>query len=923
MQSQNEEPGSGKVKKRRRLKWFLIIVVLLLAGLFLLWAVVPFYISSKSGEKMIASKINGAIDGEFGFSDLKMGWFSGIDVSDIRYSDENTDVKVSSVSTRPSYVSLIGGKISLDSTVIREPEVVYNLSEGVVPVVPVGGVGEKTEGKDKAGIALSRLDLEVSGGNVTINMGDRGGIGQKVEFKNIESKIDLNGAGKKSVFALNMGVAQGGTSSTVDVQGDVTSDSKKSWKIKSGQFDVNIKNLKLSSVRPLLAMMGREVDMKGVVNADMTATIDGGVVKRVNGEARLEDFSQVIGDVSARLDKPLVLKADINTERDVVRIDSLSVDSSFMQFDAKGTAEQVSYEASADLGKTMKFASQFLGANDTELSGKFSSKGNMSFSKEIIAAEGSANFASVVATKGKKKTPVTSGDVDFDVSIDSSKKLIEIARLKAESERIGRFGITDGSVAMAGASVSSEVEADARIDLGEVTEFLHVFDIVQNDTSIDGSLVSKANLIKNGSVLGIKTTDSSISNLKIIQGEGEPFLQEKVTLESDVKLNLETKEIDIREFSLVGTQGQSVIKINKGNISRKTDGENTNVQGSFDAEYDLAALTAMAGAFLPGGLSMSGMRRTTINFESTFPSGTEQSGAFLANLSGGADLGFDSAEMMGLKFSAVETKVSFDKGKMDIKPFETTVNEGKLRFGGSADFAKEPSFLRLSEPMQIIENVKLTDEMTRELLVYLNPIFSKQVGVTGNVDFSCDQMALPLRGGSKNDMVLAGNVAMQNVRLQPRGLLSFLNNPGKVTVNPTDFMLRDGVLSYDDMQVDIGDNPLNFGGKIWLDKRMDMKMVLPWTLAGDTVNVGQSSSSRRITVPLEGTVDDPKFDMASVIQSQAGALLEEQLKKVLGGKDKGSDAGKSQQGEAEDNGQVDSEEILRERIRQGLKDIFK
>jgi hypothetical protein len=790
-----------------------------------------------------------------------------------------------------------------------------------LPVVEGGDAGEEKKSRKDSGIELSRLDLEVIGGNVTINVGDGGSVGDKVEFKNIESKVKLNGAGEKSVFALNMGVAQGGSSSTVDVKGDVTSESKKSWKIKSGQFDVDIKNLKLSSVGPLLAMMGKEVDMEGVVNADMTATIEGGSVKRVKGQARLEDFSQVIGDISASVDKPVVLKADINTERDVIRINSLSVDSSFMNLDARGTAEEVSYEASADLGKTMKFASQFVDSGGTELSGQFSSKGNMSFTQDVTGAAGSAKFTSLVITRGEKKTPLTSGEVDFDLSVDNVKKVIEIDKLKIDSNRLGNVGVTDGSVAMGGSGVSSEIEADAKIDLGEVTAFLHVFDVIGDDTSINGSLVSKASLSKAGSVVGIKTRDSKINNLKISKGDDEPFVQEKVSLESDVKLNLESKEIDIREFSLTGTEGESVIKVNKGSISRIDEGGKTNIEGSFDAEYDLGALTAMAGAFVPGGFSMSGKRRTSVNFESRFPSDTDQSGVFLANLSGGAELGFDSAELMGLNFSTVKTKVSFDKGKMNVSPFETTVNEGKLRFAGSADFTKRPAFLRLSEPMQIIENVKLTDEMTRELLVYLNPIFAKQVGVTGNVDFKCDQMALPLGGASKNEMVVLGTVAMQDVRLQPRGLLSFLSNPGKVTVNPTAFELSEGVLSYDDMQVDIGDNPVNFGGRIWLDKRMDMKMVLPWTLAGDTVNVGQGSSSRRITVPLEGTVDNPKFDMASVVQSQAGALLEEQLKKVLGGK--GESSGQAKPGESDGQGEVDSEEILRDRIREGLKDIFK
>jgi hypothetical protein len=75
------------------------------------------------------------------------------------------------------------------------------------------------------------------------------------------------------------------------------------------------------------------------------------------------------------------------------------------------------------------------------------------------------------------------------------------------------------------------------------------------------------------------------------------------------------------------------------------------------------------------------------------------------------------------------------------------------------------------------------------------------------------------------------------------------------------------------MQMDVGDNPVNFRGVIGLDKSLNMSVTLPYTTAGKTARVGKEVEGERISLPLKGTVDKPELDL--------GKLLEEQLKRRL------------------------------------------
>jgi hypothetical protein len=215
------------------------------------------------------------------------------------------------------------------------------------------------------------------------------------------------------------------------------------------------------------------------------------------------------------------------------------------------------------------------------------------------------------------------------------------------------------------------------------------------------------------------------------------------------------------------------------------------------------------------------------------------------------------------------------------------VNEGLFNFSAQADFKAQPAVFKVPIPMHIIKDVRINDMTTQKLLKYINPIFADAANVNGIANLNCETLSIPLSAVAKNKAEIVGTFSVNQLRLETSDFLGqLLTVVGggvrgtTITIHPTRFVLRDGFLRYDDMQMDIGDNPVNFKGVIGLDKSLEMSVTLPYTTEGRTIRVG-SQNARRITLPITGTVDNPKLDLGKLLENQVKQELEEQLRRGL------------------------------------------
>ncbi len=873
--------ASAKRSKFKAIKWLLIATA---AIIVLIFVAVPLYLSSESGKSMVVGRINEAVEGKVEMESLSMGWFKGVRLKDLSFADDKgtTVVSVKEISTKPRYGSLLFGSVALGQTIVDSPDVVITVDRDAAgrgqEDMPISGERLQREAEaaakaeDASGWGLTELDLEVKQGSATINLISDSKTVQSVHFHNIASKLELNPASKRSSFDVSMAVAEGGRSSGIKASGSLTLAKEKSWTLKgtSGDMKVKIDSLDLESLTPLFALAGKDIEAGGKLSADVDVRLEDGRFEKVDAEAVLTGFKQVVDGKEMVLDEPVRVDASISADDDTVKIDKLNIRSSFCTVESTGGVNRLDYTATADLKKTQDFAGPFVDFGDYAFAGNVTETGTISFDGAKISAVGEAVFNNLVIKKGKIATPMTAAKMEFDMEMDRDEEVIRIRSVK-NSIDAGTVDITKSVIPLGeGAAEKLQLAILADVDLLRVRPYIELFKELPGDVTIGGKLKSDLSVRSEKNTFQIATDATKISNLNISKPGQKPFTDKLVNISADVIINTEEKSTEIKDLRVKGTQ----IDIT-GDFRENSRSGKTRVNGRLDADLDLA----VAGAFIPEGLTMEGRCKSTIKFESEYAA--SQANGLLANLNAQANFGFDRAGYMGLDFGPTDMSLKVDKGLLSIAPFSTTVNSGKLNFAADANFNNKPSLLATPEPMQVLDKVRITEEMGRKLLLYLNPIFADQASLSGVSNFHCEKMLIPLAGGTKKDIEVVGTVWIDDLRLQTMGLPDMIfSNQGDFKLERSSFVLRDGLLSYDDMQLNVGDNPINFSGSVDIEKEnYDLNIMLPYTSDGRTVHVGDQAS-RRLTVRTRGSLRSG-IDWNKVFEGLIGEVLQGEAEKIL------------------------------------------
>lgn len=395
-------------------------------------------------------------------------------------------------------------------------------------------------------------------------------------------------------------------------------------------------------------------------------------------------------------------------------------------------------------------------------------------------------------------------------------------------------------------------------------------------------------LIINKGYLKVNGWQAGITNVKKDAWAGVETIElSAINTRIDITSDTATKAIAVSGLRLKSPQ----IKIDEGSFSLVSKSGKTDLEGQLNYAYDWTMVSGFVKEFLPQGLKLKGKREGTVNFSSEYPSG--ETDKLWANLRTKVKVGFEEADYMGLIFEPTEVDVEVEKGLLTVLPFSSRVNNGQFNFAGRADLRDKPALLKTAGPMQIAKDIQITNEMTSSLLMYLNPIFARAVNVSGIVNLSCEKLAIPLAGGNRNDIELVGTISVGKLRLEASELLgqilaaANIARAQDITIHPTRFVIQNGLLKYDDMQMYVGDNPVNFKGVIGLDKSLNMTVTLPYTTEGETARLGKETRGRRIILVLRGTLNKPEIDFGRVLEEQLRQELEERLQeKLLEGLDK-------------------------------------
>ena len=863
--------------KRRVLKWILISIAII--AVFVI-VIVPVCLSSQMGKRFVLSKINSSIDGEVDMKTLSVGWFKGVRLTGLTFTEGTTSVKVKQMSTKPRLPALLRGDLALRNTVVDKPEIVINVEDPGRVGRREKSTGEKVDvSVEETALSLAMLDLEVKEGNAKINLSSKARGRETVEFRNIASKVNLNPLGQKSTFDLALSVASDDKESQVSATGSLKRSSKKKWTLKgtSGDVKVRIDKLDLASLTPLFALAGKDIQTSGLLNADADVKIADGRFERIMTKATLSDFKRIADGKETILDEPVVIDADVSSKDDTIIIHQFSFESSFCNVSCSGRGNTVDYNAKADLGGLLDFGDQFVDLGEYNMSGSLSSRGKLAFEKTGVKVSGQGLAENLVINKGSLATPATTANLGFDIQTDKEKSIATVKSAKIMADP-GSIDISNSVIPLGDKSGDMELGFSADLDLKKLQPFLGLAMDIPEGMVLGGRLVSATSISGKSSRYKLVTKKTNVSNLLIVSRGQEPFRQQSVKLMADIVCDSKEKEITINDLLLEGTQGESLIKVIKGRFNQTSSRDKTKVTGDLDVEYDLGAVSAMASPFLPQGLSVDGKRRTRLEFNSEYPTGTDQ---FLANLNGSTSLGIDKARYKGMEFSQANLDVDVVEGLMALKLPAAKVNGGTINFDGNVNFKEKPATLRMARPSQLAQKVRINKEIGNKILQYINPIFVGATEIEGYSDFYCEKLSIPLGGeAAREDIEITGTISMDDVRLKGKGLLGQLVRGYELLeIKPTRFVLKDGFVNYDDMAIIVDDDiPLNFSGKIGLDESLDMNVTLPLSF-GDILGIGGKSS--RITLPLKGTLKKMEINTDKLGEELLKKSGEELLKKGL------------------------------------------
>lgn len=970
-----EEISKSKPKKKTKTRMLRRATALAIIVVLLAFLAVPWFVSSEKGRRMILARINSSIDGKMDFAGLTMGWWSGVRVTGIGFDDSTgrVSVRVKQITTKPHYGSILAGGLSLGKTEILEPRVEVNL---VRPQAQKEQKSKQEEKQQAAGLPIKRVEMVVKDGDLKVTDAKA----ETVELSRINSRLNLGAPREQTDFDVNMAVVSGGKESKIAANGRVIPGREWRWEGTSGEVTVEVNELELASLAPILALGGIEIGVKGEIsgsvegeinqgklekmraevagsNLDVDAfkltggriktsrlgvnvklarakdminiesfniksdwlTADGngtipttagsldeflktdsslsgrfeldaaqlftqmpkvfrlkegtnvtsGVLRgnietlmedgkrKIKGQTNLERLAGVVGGKAIALSEPVHIEAVITSEKQGVIFDKLDLSSAFARINCSGTMQSFKYSGDIDLARFQAELGQFVDTKGYGVAGELSGQGEVAIAEDKISAAGSSavkNFR-LSSTEGVSAFE-PAAEINFSAAVERSKNILDVDFIKAKAS-LGEVGIK-GAVLPLGKEAQKDMILDvsaSNVDLQKVQPFAVLLAGFPKEMQLSGILGGQAAVSSKKDRYYISAEGTNIKNLKVNYPGKVPFEQKEISAVFDAEADSAAKTVIVKKFQIDSDQ----IKV-KGQFSKAEEGQQTKMESKAECEYDWAAVSTVAAPILPKGLVLKGNRKDTITFGSQWP--TNDPNKMLANMTGSAKLGFDSAEYMGLQIGAAEVAATIDKGKLTIPPFSTTANNGTLNFGANADFSQKPVLLMIPRPMNVVKDVQINDRVAAALLKDVNPIFANSRNAQGVANLECRELAIPLSGGTENDTRMDATVSIKNLKLQSP-LLDVLsialkrNLSSGMELHPSQFVMRQGVLSYDKMQVDVGDTSLIFAGKMGPGDKMKVTMTLPG-LGG---------------IALKGTKDKPEIDAAKMAQ----LILEQQL----------------------------------------------
>ena len=625
---------------------------------------------------------------------------------------------------------------------------------------------------------------------------------------------------------------------------------------------------------------------------ELTAGLDGRDVRVASGATRLELPAASIkhaGAIGLADDRPVRVEAR-ETIVDLAGEAQLAA-SGWYDLKTAGFAADVKL-AKADLAFLGKRAGGIGGAELARYAGVVSGdlKAGRDSAQQPIATTGTLTGKSLTLD-GK---PLS--DRDTQLAWAGVQIAPDLARVQADSIKLDSAAATLTAAKVnwaAGADLNLALQLDGSADLARLVDTIARAARMAQPPALAGTLklASSASTANDAVQLRGQT---SIQGLVIGSG-AQAVRQDQVQLDFDSKLERSADRLAIQKANL--RSGLLTLNLN-GAVEKFSGEQRLALKGDYEAQWP--PLMALAHELAPAtrDIAVEGVSKSTLS--ATGPVNQPGRKPAFRGLETGIDLGFSGATVYGIKLGAATLKPRVKGGKLDLPLAEIPAAGGKLRVGGQVDFAPaEPTF-SLQPKTTLVEKVPVNKAVSQALLSYVNPIFMGLSEISGQASLSTQDVLVPLGDSMKTRGAGNGVLDLKGVKMKPGGLtqeLLALSPLGKqevyaVEVKGCAFELKDGRIRYDDFTLIFPEKfDLKFRGSVGLDSTLELFVSVPvsapllerFGVTGPALQFVKDLEGARVDVPITGTREQPKLDLAKVdMKPIVDKLLKKQLEGGVG-----------------------------------------
>jgi hypothetical protein len=466
---------------------------------------------------------------------------------------------------------------------------------------------------------------------------------------------------------------------------------------------------------------------KLVLSADAKSA-DG--VTAFDGSARIDQLKGVSKGKKISWNKPISLKARGEMRAQGIRLDNLSLRSSFLNADGQGDLRNMRVTLSADLSAALKELKKFIDIKE------WNGSGNLFARLQVKEASPGLSTAALnldtrnLALSRNGRPILSKQNVKADLSTtirrgeDLSASEFRESNLTIQSSiATGKFSATRFKLNPTEKIPDADnLSIDGRFDLKQITALLQNFNKLSSNTRLAGTSHIQSSGSLDGQTLVLKTARLDTQNFRY--RSGSKTLQEKrLTVKTKGKVNFNTKSLFLAPIEIKGAPGDITIPELAVNDWSNLQKE---IKTRATANLDLAKLTTAYGDFiqLPEKTRISG--KGTFDLEVDFSSPKAQFLKVAADLSPfqliSETLPPISEDHVKLK---VDLKRSPDGKALTIENIQLNSTPLSLSAAGNLDQAGNTKTLAASGKINL--DLKM-------LSPYLQKIAGPQITITGKGD---------------------------------------------------------------------------------------------------------------------------------------------------------------------------------------------